>query len=99
LFSEDEVWEVIKELPNDKAPGPDGFTGIFYKLAWDVIKPEIMNAFNAFWSQDSRSFHHLNDAYTILLKKRTTQLESETIGRSASFTASASLLPSAWPGA
>lgn len=42
--------EVIKELPNDKAPGPDGFTGIFYKLAWDVIKPEIMNAFNAFWS-------------------------------------------------
>lgn len=70
MFSEDEVWEVIKELPNDKAPGPDGFTGIFYKLAWDVIKPEIMNAFNAFWSQDSRSFHHLNDAYTILLKKK-----------------------------
>ena len=28
-----------------------------------------MNAFNAFWSQDSRSFNHLNDAYMILLKK------------------------------
>lgn len=29
-----------------------------------------MNAINAFWSQDSRSFQHLNDAYMILLKKK-----------------------------
>ena len=33
LFSEDEVWAVIRELPNDKALGPDGFTGRFYKKA------------------------------------------------------------------
>jgi hypothetical protein len=31
LFIEDEVWSVIFDLPNDKAPGPDGLTGIFYK--------------------------------------------------------------------
>jgi hypothetical protein len=29
-----------------------------------------MNAFHAFWSQDSRRFSHLNDAYMLLLKKR-----------------------------
>jgi hypothetical protein len=26
-FSEKEVWETIKQLPSDKAPGLDGFTG------------------------------------------------------------------------
>jgi hypothetical protein len=26
LFSEDEVWAVIQQMPSDKVPGPDGFT-------------------------------------------------------------------------
>lgn len=30
-FYESEVWAAIKELPSDRAPGPDGFTGAFYK--------------------------------------------------------------------
>jgi len=34
-------------MPNDKAPGLDGFTGIFYKKAWPIIKKDILNAFNA----------------------------------------------------
>ena len=29
-----------------------------------------MNAVNAFWCQDMRSFHHLNDAYMVLLRKK-----------------------------
>lgn len=28
-FSEDEVWATIKDLPFDKAPGPDGLAGCF----------------------------------------------------------------------
>jgi hypothetical protein len=27
LFSEEEVWQVVKELPLNRAPGPDGFIG------------------------------------------------------------------------
>jgi hypothetical protein len=38
MFSEEEVWNVIKDLPCDRAPGPDGFTGAFYQRAWPVIK-------------------------------------------------------------
>jgi hypothetical protein len=30
-FSEEEVWNTIKALPSYKAPGPDGYTGRFYK--------------------------------------------------------------------
>ena len=71
LFTEEEVRSVIANLPNDKAPGPDGFTGLFYEKAWGTIKMDVMNAFNAFWSLDCRSFNHLNDAYMILLKKGT----------------------------
>ena len=70
LFSEDEVWAVIRDLPCDKAPGPDGLTGAFYKKAWPIIKGDLLNAFNAFWAQDARSFHLLNDAYLVLVAKK-----------------------------
>jgi hypothetical protein len=43
-FFEDEVWESIKRLPSDKAPGPDGFTCHFYKTCWSIIKMDIMAA-------------------------------------------------------
>jgi hypothetical protein len=70
LFSEQEVWETISELPADKAPGPDGFSGLFYKLAWPTIKADIMRAFNAFWARDFRSFSLVNEAHLILLRKK-----------------------------
>jgi hypothetical protein len=30
-FTTKEVWEAIKDSPAEKAPGPDGFTGVFYR--------------------------------------------------------------------
>jgi hypothetical protein len=41
-FSEEEVWATIKDLPLDKAPGPDGFTGRFYKTCWSIIKGDLL---------------------------------------------------------
>jgi hypothetical protein len=40
----DEVWAVIKDMPRDRAPRPDGFIGVFYQKAWNVIKQDIMAA-------------------------------------------------------
>lgn len=40
-ISVDEVNAAIKELPADRAPGPDGFTGTFYKMAWPVIRDNV----------------------------------------------------------
>lgn len=68
-FSEDEIWATIKELPSDCAPGPDGFPGMFYKAAWPIIKHDVLNAFNALWSLDARSFYLLTDKLMVLLRK------------------------------
>jgi hypothetical protein len=29
-FEENEVWEVVRDLNGDKAPGPDGFSMAFF---------------------------------------------------------------------
>jgi hypothetical protein len=46
-ISEEEAFNTIKHLPNDKAPGPDGLTGSFYKACWQTIKGDIMAAISA----------------------------------------------------
>jgi hypothetical protein len=46
-FSEDGVWNVIRSLPLDKAPGPDGFTGCFLQAAWPVIKRDFLQTLAA----------------------------------------------------
>jgi hypothetical protein len=43
-FSEEEVHMVIQDLEADKAPGPDGFIGVFLKHSWQTIKVDLMNA-------------------------------------------------------
>jgi len=69
-FTEEEVWKTIKQLPPDKAPGPDGFTGRFYKACWPVIKKDIMAAVSAVWSRRFAGFEVLNAAYITLLPKK-----------------------------
>jgi hypothetical protein len=51
-FTEQEVWQVIQAMPPDKALGPDRFTCHFLHTAWDIIKLDVMSAFNAFWYLD-----------------------------------------------
>jgi hypothetical protein len=69
-FSERVIWNVIKAMPPDKAPRPDGFTGRFYQVSWPIIKGDVVRAFNAFWLLDSRSFHLVNQAFMVLLRKK-----------------------------
>jgi hypothetical protein len=55
-FSVEEVNVVVREMPPDRAPGLDGFTGAFYKTAWPVIKDDVTAAINALFFGDSRAF-------------------------------------------
>jgi hypothetical protein len=47
-FSEEEIKNTIDQMENNKAAGPDGIPAEFYKVCWDIIKLDIMAAFNDF---------------------------------------------------
>jgi hypothetical protein len=50
-FEEQEVWEVVRILNGDKAPGPHGFTIAFFQKCWDVLKTYLMAVFSEFHNQ------------------------------------------------
>lgn len=69
-ISEEEVLRVIKQMHPDKSPGPDGFTGRFYKVCWPIIKGDVMAAIGALHAGDSRFLFRLNSAYIVLIPKK-----------------------------
>lgn len=58
----EEIWGVIKTMLPDKAPGPDKFTGKFYKVCWGVIKGDLMRAVDSFSRGDMRGLGAVNTA-------------------------------------
>jgi hypothetical protein len=40
----EEVRATVLEMHPEKARGPDGFTGLFYRVAWDIIVSDLMKA-------------------------------------------------------
>lgn len=41
-FSLDEIQAVLRDIPSNHAPGPDGFNGAFYKKCLSIIKDDII---------------------------------------------------------
>nr|AAK54295.1 putative reverse transcriptase [Oryza sativa Japonica Group] len=69
-FTEEEIWAAIRCLPNEKSPGPDGYTGLFYQKCWDIIKPELLNALAKFCTGNSQNLEKLNTAIVTLIPKK-----------------------------
>ncbi|XP_078150204.1 uncharacterized protein LOC144545511 [Carex rostrata] len=63
-----EIKEAIKQWPNHKSPGPNGFLGEFYKTYADLIAPDLLNLYTTVTEQDC-SLTPLNTSYIVLLPK------------------------------
>lgn len=66
----EEVWNKIRSLPADKAPGPDSYTGRFYRACWQLIKADFMAAIITLQQGDARKLELLNSAHLTLIPKK-----------------------------
>jgi len=61
-FSDEEIFNAVSAVGDDRAPGPDGLTARFYKSCWDVAGPnmikEVKNYFRTSYMKPS--INHTN---------------------------------------
>ncbi|KAM2567066.1 hypothetical protein TB1_009491 [Malus domestica] len=67
-ITEEEVRLSMFQIPTDKAPGPDGFTGSFYHELWDVVGRDIFAMVQAFWVSE-KMLRKLNHTHLVLIPK------------------------------
>jgi hypothetical protein len=68
-FEENEVFEVIKGMNRDKAPGPDRFSLALFQDCWDVIKLDLMGVFQDFHTH-SKFVKSINATFLALIPKK-----------------------------
>ena len=67
-FSTTEIDAVVREMPSDKAPGPDGFNGHFLKSCWHIVKEDIYSLCNEFY-EGKLNLESINSGYITLIPK------------------------------
>jgi hypothetical protein len=69
-FTKQEVQSVVLNTPKEKAPGPDGYIGIFFSHCWNTIKEDILKAVDQFYRMDQQDLHFLNQGLVVLIPKK-----------------------------
>jgi hypothetical protein len=67
-FTKAEIDEIIKSMPVDKAPGPDGFNGLFLKTCWETIKEDVYQLCFDFY-EGKLNLDSINMGYITLIPK------------------------------
>jgi hypothetical protein len=67
-FSHKEIDEVVARMPSDKSPGPDGFSGLFLKICWPVIKFDFYELCQEFW-EGTVNLQSINASFITLIPK------------------------------
>jgi hypothetical protein len=74
-FTREEIRKVIMDMPTDRAPGPDGFSGLFFRLCWQIIAEDLLAALTHVYKGQVHNFRKLNSSILILLPKKENPLD------------------------
>ncbi|XP_074266664.1 uncharacterized protein LOC141589943 [Silene latifolia] len=67
--TKEEVRAALFSIPNEKAPGPDGYSSSFFKDAFDIIGDDVMGAVLEFFSHD-QLLQQINSTMITLVPKK-----------------------------
>jgi hypothetical protein len=73
--SEQEIFFVLNSMGSTKAPGPDGFTALFYKKYWHIVKEVVLACIWDFFG-NNRLLQDHNHTFIALIPK---QLGASTV--------------------
>lgn len=63
-----EIEAIVFQLGANKAPGPDGFSALFYQAAWKEVNKEICDMVRMFFANKAE-LQLLNDTNIVLIPK------------------------------
>jgi hypothetical protein len=68
-FTKQEIDNIIKSLPSDKSPGPDGFNTNFIKKCWHIIAHDFYDLCEKFY-QEEVCLISINGSFIVLVPKK-----------------------------
>ena len=68
MITHEEIKNAIFSMNDSKAPGPDGFSSLFFKKAWSIVRSDVVKAVESFFNSGCL-LHEINCTIIALVPK------------------------------